>query len=94
MSFRSNSLFRSLMQFYQLYLLHVRLLILCCKRKKFLQKYWSNRDEKKDWNIKVIFNSTIYSESSNWDDEIMKYLGDLCDNLAENQKRDIILSHN
>lgn len=42
-------------------------------------------------NIKVIFNSMIYGESSNWDDEIMKYLGDLCDSLAENQKRDYSL---
>lgn len=47
-------------------------------------------------NIKVIFKSMIYGESSNQDDEIMKYLGDLCDSLAENQERererDIILS--
>lgn len=46
-------------------------------------------------NIEVIFNSMMYGESSNWDDEIMKYLGDLCDSLAENQReRDILLSYN
>lgn len=44
-------------------------------------------------NVKVIFNSMIYGESSNWDDEIMKYLRDLCDSLAKNQKRERLFSH-
>lgn len=59
------------MQLYQLSSLCV-IAYFALQKKKILRIHWDNRDEREDWDIKVIFNSTFYSESSNWYDEIMK----------------------